>query len=98
MSELIDLASQHASLLVLKLDMVLGLADVWYLRSMKTGMSELVSAAACIGRSVCPLLHSPLTVVSCSQNDQGNGAIARCEGLRYYSCSSCIRGADVLGS
>lgn len=98
MSELIDPASQHALLLVLKSDVALGLADVWYLGSMKTGMSGLVSVAACTGRRACPLLHSLPTVVSCSQKGQGNGAISHCEDLRHYSCRSCIRGTDVLGS
>lgn len=49
MSELIDPASQHGPLLGLKMIMVLELVDMWYLRNMKTGMSELVYAAACRG-------------------------------------------------
>lgn len=98
MSELIDPASQHGPLLGLKMDMVLELVEIWHQRSMKTGVSELVYAAACRGQSICSLLHSPVTVLSCSQNNQGNGAIAHCEDLSYYICRSCTREAGVLGS
>lgn len=99
MSERTASASQRPPFLGLKPDVGFGgLADAWYLRSVKAGMRELVSAACLHRQKRLSLAPYSSSVVFRSQNDQGDGAIAHREDLRYYSCRNCIRGADVPGS